>query len=65
MTDTIRDWREANGVTQKQFAKNCKKSQSWVSKIEREGLPDKLSSLELIAKNMGMTRDELLEGIDA
>jgi transcriptional regulator with XRE-family HTH domain len=49
------------GLKQSELAERCKRSQGWVSKIERDASDVKLADLELLAKGLGIPLRTLVE----
>lgn len=57
----LRACRSEAGLTQAQLAVRCRRTQGWVSKIERDASDVKLADLELLAKGLGIPLRTLVE----
>lgn len=69
--DIIREYRQANNLSQRQFALKCNISNGYISMLERgvnpkthESITPSLPALKAISKAMGMSLNELLATID-
>jgi transcriptional regulator with XRE-family HTH domain len=59
----VREKRTALGLSQEAFADNCKLDRTYISGIERGKRNLSLRNIEIIAKTLGISMAELMEGV--
>jgi len=60
LADNIRDYRKANHLSQEELADECELHRTYIGSIERGERNITLSSLEVLAKALGVSVIELL-----
>jgi transcriptional regulator with XRE-family HTH domain len=60
----VRDLRKAKGFSQEVFAEQCGLDRTYIGGVERGERNLSLENIALIAKALGLTISELVQGID-
>ena len=61
----VRELRKAKGFSQESFAEHCGLDRSYMGGIERGERNVALRNVEIIAKALGLTISELMQGVEA
>lgn len=59
--NSIKNRREAIGITQTELAKRCDKDRQNINRIEKGNINISIGYLKIIAENLGITLSELLK----
>ena len=60
LADNLRQFRKAKGYTQEELASRCELHRTYIGSVEREERNVSLSTLEVLARALGVSVPELL-----